>query len=99
MHSLLLEPSVLDDGVAAGIFFKTGSVEIFRQRADAPGNGIGLGIVGQVVDVIDDGLWFSRERRQLVIAAPVTEIVPVRAVGVDGIGGPCRVQALAGFIG
>lgn len=98
-HALDAPQGVLDDGVAAGIFFKTGSVKIFRQRADAPGNGIGLGIVGQVVDVIDDGLWFSRERRQLVIAAPVTEIVPVRAVGVDGIGGPCRVQALAGFIG
>ena len=98
-HALDAPQGVLDDGVAAGILFEAGGVEILGQGTNAPGDGIGLGVIGQVVDVIDDGFRFGRERRQLVIAAPVAEVIPVRPVGIDRIGSPGRIQALPGLAG
>ena len=98
LHALDTAQGVADDGKAAGIVLDPGGVKVFRQGADAPGDGIGLGIVGQVVDVVDDRFRFCRKRRQVVVAAPIAEVVPVRAIGVDSIGRPGRIQALAGFM-
>ena len=53
-HALDATDGVFYDREAAGVIFDAGSGEVFRQGRDAAGNRIGLGVVCQVVDIIDN---------------------------------------------
>ena len=60
---------------------------VFGDSGDAPGDCVGFGMVCQVVNVVDDVFWLAGQRLNVVIGAPVGEIVPVGGIGFQGVVG------------
>ena len=67
------------------VFLIASSNMILGNSCYPAGNGISLGVICQIIDVVDNILWLAGEGAKLIGFAPIRKIIPVCRIGFQGI--------------